>query len=76
MNTMDTLLVIKDLTDLTFEQALAFLAEKRTFIEGRGDPDEYEALADEYDLIGAEANAANLRRKAAGMRAERKDVVG
>ena len=51
--------------------AMAQLATRRAEVEARGIPAEYEALADDYAAIGATANAANLRRKAAGMRGVR-----
>lgn len=51
--------------------ALAQLATRRAEVEARGIPAEYEALARDYASIGALANAANLRRKAAGMRGAR-----
>jgi hypothetical protein len=43
------------------------LRDKRVVVEGRGDPAEYLALAREFAAIGADACAADLRRKAAGM---------
>jgi len=60
-------------TTFDFPQAATMesLAEKRVIVESRGDPDEYLALAREYAIIGADANATNLRRKAAGMKAVR-----
>lgn len=68
---IDNLISLDGIRGLTQEAALAFLAEKRTFIEGRGDSDEYLALADEYESIGAESCAASLRTKAQGMRGQR-----
>lgn len=60
-------------TTFDFPQAptMQSLAEKRVIVESRGDPDEYLALAVEYDAIGACANADTLRRKAYGMKAAR-----
>jgi len=50
-------------------ETFASLCEKRIVVEQRGDPDEYEALAKEFDAIGAIHNAQKLRMKASGMRA-------
>lgn len=47
----------------------ASLCEKRIEVERKGDPDEYEALAKEFEAIGAINNAQRLRMKASGMRA-------
>ena len=46
------------------------LCEKRVLVEQRGDPDEYDALADEFLAIGAITNAQSLHMKAVGMRRE------
>lgn len=46
------------------------LCQKRILVEQRGDPDEYDALADEFLAIGAISNSTSLRMKAAGMRRE------
>lgn len=48
----------------TKEQRMAELAEIRADVETRANPAEYLALAEQYDAIGATANADNMRRKA------------
>lgn len=50
---------------VTNEQRMAELATIRADVETKADPVEYLALAAQYEAIGATANAAALRRKAA-----------
>lgn len=52
---------------MTREQALSFLGQKFTFIEGRGIAEEYRSLATEYSEIGEERRAGELRQKAQEM---------
>lgn len=49
---------------------LGKLRSRRFDIEQRGDPDEYEALADEYLKIGALSNYEALMTKAKALRGE------
>lgn len=50
---------------------LTRLRKQRVEVEARGIPEEYEALANKYAMLGAKANADTLRRKAAGIRQAR-----
>ena len=49
---------------MTKDQAMLFLAQKYNFIEGRGIAAEYTSLAYEYEMIGEERTATELRKKA------------
>lgn len=69
-NNIDALISIGGIRGMTHDQALGFLAQKRTFIEGRGIAAEYTSLAFEYAEIGEEGTAQELRRKAQELRNE------
>ncbi len=49
---------------MTKDQAMSFLAQKFTFIQGRGIASEYKSLATEYEMIGEDGIAKTLRIKA------------
>lgn len=60
----DQVISIGGIRGMTKDQAMSFLAQKFTFIEGRGIAAEYTSLAYEYEMIGEEQTAKNLRAKA------------
>lgn len=61
---IDQLISIDGVRGLSKTNALAFLAQKRDFIEGRGIAAEFTSLAFEYDQIGENVVAKELRQKA------------
>lgn len=63
----DQVISIGGIRGMTKDQAMSFLAKKFTFIEGRGIAAEYTSLAYEYEMIGEERTANNLRAKAQEM---------
>ncbi len=60
----DQVISIGGIRGMTKDQAMLFLAQKFTFIEGRGIAAEYTSLAYEYEMIGEDQTANNLRAKA------------
>lgn len=62
--TIDQIISIEGVRGLKRDDVLAFLNQKRTFIEGRGIPAEYTSLAFEYDQIDEKETAEELRQKA------------
>lgn len=60
----DQVISIGGIRGMTKDQAMYFLAQKFAFIEGRGIPAEYKSLAHEYEMIGEETTAKQLRKKA------------
>jgi len=63
-NSIDALISIGGIRGMTKVDAIAFLAQKHTFIEGRGIASEYADLAYEYEMIGENSTAQQLRQKA------------
>ena len=61
---IDQVISIGGIRGMTKDQAMSFLAKKFTFIEGRGIAAEYTSLAFEYEMIGEDQTAKNLRAKA------------
>ncbi len=61
---IDQVISIGGIRGMTKDQAMLFLAQKYNFIEGRGIAAEYTSLAYEYEMIGEERTATELRKKA------------
>lgn len=65
---IDALISIGGIRGMTKVDAMAFLAQKHTFIEGRNIAAEYADLAYEYEMIGEDGMANQLRQKAEELR--------